>query len=51
MPKYTELRKKTRYKVVQEVVVRKKGNIPGLRINAPPTIKNMTEKIKFNLLF
>ena len=51
MPKYTEPKKKTKYVVIQVVVVKRKGNIPGLRSNTLPTIKNMAEKIKFILLF
>ena len=49
IPRYTEHRKKNIYVVIQAVVVKKKGKIPGLRSNAPPAIKNIAESIK--LLF
>ena len=46
IPKTTEHKKKTRYVVIHVVVVKKKGNIPGLKSNAPPAIKNMADNIK-----
>jgi len=49
--KYKEHKKKTRYVVIHEAVVNKNGNIPGLRSNVPPAIKNIAERIRFNLLF